>query len=148
MLARAYPLHLIIKNIKESPHLHPQQLAISTDTTYRNKSILPILTPFSYTGKSFIGTIRNNWHTINDEFTLSAVWRSKSYLPTQNQAAFTTILSNPHKHMVYHNTIPNTATHIHLHTPKHIGKHTHTAATLFYLPPNSSTQWLVVMTTW
>ena len=47
------------------------------------------------------------------------------YLPTQNPAAFTIILSTLHKYMAYHNTIPNTATHLHLHTPKHLGKHTH-----------------------
>ena len=57
------------------------------------------------------------------------------YLPTQNPAAFTTILCTPHKHMAYHNTIPNTATHVLLHTTKHIGKHTHSSYTIL-LPPN------------
>ena len=47
------------------------------------------------------------------------------YLPTQNPAAFTTILSIPYKHMAHHNTILYTAIHIHLHTPKHTGKQTH-----------------------
>ena len=56
------------------------------------------------------------------------------YLPTQIPAAFIAILSTPHKHMAYHNTIPNTATHMHLETPKHTGKHTHSSYTI-HLPP-------------
>ena len=59
------------------------------------------------------------------------------YLPTQNPAAFTTILSNPHKHLAHHNTIPNTASQIHLDTPKHTGKHTHSSYTI--LPPPLAT---------
>ena len=38
----------------------------------------------------------------------------------QNPAAFTTILSTPHKHMAHSNIIFNTADHIHLHTPTQV----------------------------
>ena len=38
------------------------------------------------------------------------------YLPIQNLGTFTTIWFTPHKHMAHHNTIPNSATCIHLHT--------------------------------
>ena len=38
------------------------------------------------------------------------------HLLKQNPAEFRTILSSPHKHVAYHNTIPNTATHINQHT--------------------------------
>ena len=57
------------------------------------------------------------------------------YLPTQNPAAFTTILSTPHKHMAQHNTIPYTATEIHLPTPKHTGNCSHSSYTILLLRP-------------
>ena len=42
--ARAQSQHLIIKN-KKSPHLHPQQLAISTDSTTQKQTFSPLLIP-------------------------------------------------------------------------------------------------------
>ena len=70
------------------------------------------------------------------------------YLPTQNPAAFTTILSTPLKRVAYHNTIPNAATYIHPHTPKHVGKYTHNSSyTILLPPPTNFTQLLIVMLT-
>ena len=63
------------------------------------------------------------------------------YLPIQNLAILTTILFTPHKHMAHHNTIPNSATYLDLHTPTHA---TPTIATLFFFPlatPPSSRSW-------
>ena len=48
--------------------------------------------------------------------------------------------------MTHHNTIPNKVTHVHLHTPTQANPFT--VATLFFsLPPNNSTQLILVMLT-
>ena len=52
------------------------------------------------------------------------------YLPMQNPAAFTIILSTPRKLTAHHTTTPNTGTHRHLHTPTQAN--TPTVATLFF----------------
>ena len=59
LLAHAYPLHLLIKKIKKAlvstrRNLLPQQ------TPHTEPNILPIITPFSDIGKSFIATIHKN----------------------------------------------------------------------------------------
>ena len=55
---------------------------------------------------------------------------------------FTTILFTTYKHMAHHNTIPNSATYMHL-------THTHCDYTILLPPPNNSTQWImVILTTW
>ena len=67
-LAPAYPLHLIIKNIKKSsftPTATYSQLILNTET-----NIFPIIPPFSEIGKSFTTTINKNWHTIAYDATL------------------------------------------------------------------------------
>ena len=94
---------------------------LSQQTPYTETNILSIITPFSDIGKSFITSIYTNWHTIADDTMLHL----NLCLPTQDPAAFTTILSTSHKHMAYHNTIPNIPTHLHLHGPKHRQTHPH-----------------------
>ena len=63
LLASAYPLHLIIKNIKKAlTHNHSNLLSQRIPQTVAN--ILPIITSFSDTGKLFMATIHKNWHTL------------------------------------------------------------------------------------
>ena len=62
LLARAYPLHLIIKSIKK-PWPTTQLPVIPTNTTDRNQHS-PIVTPFSDIAKLTAANIHKNWHTI------------------------------------------------------------------------------------
>ena len=96
--------------------------------------------------KSFTTTIYKNWHTIACDTILSTIWPSKplsTYKKPSHSQPFT-----PHKHMAHHNTIPNSATYIHLHNT-HTQKHIHPSYTILLPPPNNSAQWiLVILTTW
>ena len=71
--------------------------------------------------------------------TYNYLWHHTFYLDHLNlfypykTITFTTILFTPHKHMVHHNTIPNSATYIHLHTPT--PGNTSTVVTLFFSLP-------------
>ena len=76
LLARAYPLHLIIKNIKKAL-THTRNLLLSQRTTHTETNILPIITPFSNIGKLFAATIHKHWHTIADGSVLSTIWPFK-----------------------------------------------------------------------
>ena len=74
LLARAYPLHLIIKNIK-SLDLQTQSLVILTNTTDRN--ILPIVTPFSDISKLLTAVMHGNWHSVANDTIFSTIFPSK-----------------------------------------------------------------------
>ena len=76
ILARAYPLHLIIKNIKKAL-THTRNLLLSQRTTHTETNILPIITPFSNIGKSFAATIHKHWYINVDDATFSTIWPSK-----------------------------------------------------------------------
>ena len=76
LLARAYPLYLIIKNIKKALTYNRNNL-LSQRTPQTETNILPIVTPFSDIGKLFTATINKNWHTIVNDATLSTIWSSK-----------------------------------------------------------------------
>ena len=156
LLARAYPLHLIITNIKKlsstpaatsclnGHHIQKQSFFPSSFPSQTLIFSIPsIPSPFT-----LIATTLKNWHIIADDATLSAIWPSKP-LPVYSKSSIilTAILSTLHKHMAYHNTIPSTVTHIHLHTPKHTCKHTHSNYTILFSPISNSTQLIVVMLT-
>ena len=89
LLARAYPLHLIIKNIKKS--LDPQ---LFQGTPQAETKILPIVTPFSDIGKLLTAIIHKNWHNIANDTTLSTIWPSKPL------SAYTKS-SSIHNHLVH-----------------------------------------------
>ena len=126
---------------QKSPHLQLQYLAISTDTTYRNKHSSHHHSHLNI-DKSFIATIHKNWNTVVDNATLSAIWPLSAY---SKSTSVYNHLSTPHKHMAHYNTIACTASHINLPTPKQTGKHTHNATLFFLLFPNNYTQLIVVM---
>ena len=73
---RAYPLHLIIKNIKKAL-THNRNDLLSKRTPQSKTNILPIVTLFSELGKLFTETIHKNWCTIANDTTLSTIWPSK-----------------------------------------------------------------------
>ena len=62
-------------------------------------------------------------------------------LLTQNAAAFTTILSTPHKHIAYHNAIPKTQLLTNSYIHPNTQANTPTVATLFSLPLTTSPNW-------
>ena len=72
LLARAYPQHFIIKNIKKTSDPRPQPPVIPT-----NIINLPTVTPFSDMGKLLTSIIHRNSHHIANEATLSSIWPSK-----------------------------------------------------------------------
>ena len=76
LLALAYPLHLIIKNIKKAL-THDRNHLLFQQTSQTVKNILPIVTPFSDMCKLLTSIIHRNWHHIANEATLSTIWPSK-----------------------------------------------------------------------
>ena len=112
-LACAYPLHLIIKNIKKALIC---QLVTQRNTTDRNKHS-PIVTPSSYIGKLFTATIDENRHTIANDTTLNSIWPSKPLLVYTKSSTIHNHFVPLHKHMVPHGRIPNTTTHTNPHEP-------------------------------
>ena len=68
LLARAHPLHLIIKNKKALTHNCNYLLSQRTPQTETN--ILLIVAPFSDIDKLFAATIHKNWNTIANDTTL------------------------------------------------------------------------------
>ena len=76
LLARAYPLHLIIKKIKKAL-IYTCSNLLSQRTAHTETNLLSIITPFSDIGKPFIGTIHKNWDTIAYDATLSTIWPFK-----------------------------------------------------------------------
>ena len=76
LLARTYPLHLIVKNIKNALTYNLNHL-LSQQTPQTETNILPIVTPFSGIGKVLTATIHRNWHHIANDTTLSTVWPPK-----------------------------------------------------------------------
>ena len=92
LLTHAYPLHLMIKNIKTliytCNNLLPQ-LAPHTDT-----NVLPIITPFSFIGRSFTATIHKIWHTIAHNAMISTIW------PPKHSSAYAKS-SSIHNHLVH-----------------------------------------------
>ena len=78
LLARAYPLHLITKNmIKALIYVHCNLQSQRTSPAETN--LLHIITPFLDIGKSFTATIHKNWHTIAKVAALCAIWPSKAF---------------------------------------------------------------------
>ena len=69
LLARTYPLHLIIKNIKKAL-THNRNNLLSQRTPQTITKILHIITPFSDVGKLFTAIMYKNWHTIANDTTL------------------------------------------------------------------------------
>ena len=76
LLARSYPLHLIIKNIKKAL-THSRNYLLSQRTPHTETNILPIITPFSDIGKQLTAIIHRNWEIVANDTTLSTIWPSK-----------------------------------------------------------------------
>ena len=76
LLARAYPLHLIIKNIKKAMTFN-NNYVLSQRTPQTKTNILPIVIPFSDIGKLLTAIIYKNWNYITNGTTLSNIRPSK-----------------------------------------------------------------------
>ena len=74
LLAPAYPLHLIIKNIKKKALTHSRNYLLSQQTPHTETNILPIITLFSDMGKQLTAIIHRNWHIVANGTTLSTIW--------------------------------------------------------------------------
>ena len=85
LLARVYPIHLIIKNIKK---------ALSQWTPRTETNIFLIVTPYSDIGKQLTAIIHRNWHIVDDHTTLSTIW------PSKRLSAYTKSYSI-HNHLVH-----------------------------------------------
>ena len=79
LLACAYSLHLIIKNIKKAL-IHKCNYLLSKQTPQTETNILPIATPFSNICKQLTATIHRIWQYIANDTTLSTIWSSKHLL--------------------------------------------------------------------
>ena len=76
LLARTYPLHVIIKKIKKALTNSPNYL-LSQRTPHIQTDILPIITPFSDMGKQLTAIIHRNWHILANITTFSIIWSFK-----------------------------------------------------------------------
>ena len=128
LLARAYPLHLIIKNIKKAL-THSRNYLLSQRTPHTETNILPIITPFSNMSRQFTATIHRNWHIVVNNITLSTIWPSKPL------SAYTKS-NSIHNHLVHSaqtygssQKVPRTTTHTHPHTPIRTYPHITTVVT-------------------
>ena len=129
-LACAYPLHLIIKNIKK-----PWFVNLSRKGTPQTETkILPIVTPSSYIGKLFTATIDENRHTIANDTTLNSIWPSKPLLVYTKSSSIHNHFVPLHKHMVPHGRIPNTTTHTNPHEPTKTYPQWHTQNSYTFFP--------------
>ena len=77
LLAHAYPLHLIIKNIKELL-TRSRNYLLCQPTPHTETNILSIRAPFSDIGKQLTAIIHRNWHNVAKDTTLNSIWPSKS----------------------------------------------------------------------
>ena len=142
LLVRAYPLHLIIKNIKKALTHSCNCLLFQRTPPRTETNVLPIITPFSEWS--------NNSQPLYTEIgtLLPATTHSPPsghpnlYQPTPNPTVFITTLFTLHKHMVPHSKTPRTTTHTHPHTPIRTYPHITTVVTPVFSSildtPNSS----------
>ena len=72
LLARAYPLHLIIKNIKKTL-THCRNYLLSQQKPHTKTNILPIITPLLDMGKQLTAIIHRNWHVVANDTTISTI---------------------------------------------------------------------------
>ena len=133
LLARACPLHLIIKNIKKCLDPQPQLPVISTNTTYKDQH------------SSHCNPSRRHGQTTHSPHTQKLAHFCQRHhnlhilaiQPTPNPTLFTL-----HKHRVAHGKTPRTTTHTHPHTPIRTYPHITTVVTPAFssIPdtPNSS----------
>ena len=118
LLARAYPLHLIIKNIKKAL-THNCNYLLSQRTPHTETNILHIITPFSDMGKQ----LTRSYTEIGTLLPTIPHSPPSGYpdlcRPTLNPTVFiaTLFITTLDKHMVPHSKIPRTTTHSHSHTP-------------------------------
>ena len=93
LLARAYPLKLIIKNIKKALN-HNRNYLLSQRTPQTETNVLPIVIPFLDIGKLLTEIIHKNWHNIANDTTLTIISPSK---PLSAYTKFSSI----HNHLVH-----------------------------------------------
>ena len=111
LLARAYPLHLVIKNIKKTLDPQPQLPVISTNTTYKDQH------SSHYNPSLRRGQTTDSHHTQK----LAHFCQRHHNLhhlaiqPTPNPTLFTL-----HKNRVAHGKTPRTTTHTPIRTYPHI----------------------------
>ena len=74
LLALAYPLHLIIKNIKKKALTHNRNYLLSQQAPHTKTNILPIITPLLDMGEQLAAIIHRNWHIFANDTTLSTIW--------------------------------------------------------------------------
>ena len=93
LLARTYPLHVIIKKIKKAL-TNSRNYLLSQRTPHIQTDILPIITPFSDMGKQLTAIIHRNWHILANDTTISTIWPSKP-LPAYSKS------KSIHNHLVH-----------------------------------------------
>ena len=119
LLARPYPLHLIIKNMKKALTRSCNHL-LSQWTRPTETNIFPNVTPFSDIGKQLAAIIHRNCHNFASDTTFSSIWSSRSlsaYAKSSSIHNHLVHLFTLQKHATPHGRIPSTTTYAHPHTP-------------------------------
>ena len=147
LLARAYQLHLIIKNITKAL-THNRNYLLSQRTPHTETKILPIITPFSDMGKQLAVIIHRNWHIITNDITLSTIWSSKPLSAyTKSNSIHNHLVHSARTYGASQQDMQNiwclTTTHTHPHTPIRIYPHITTVATPVFssIPDTPNSSW-------
>ena len=120
LLARAYPLHLIIKNIRKSLDPQPQLPVISTNTTYKDQHSSHYNPSLRHGQTTHSHHTQKLAHFCQRHHTLHHL--AIQYTPNP-------ILFTLHKHRVARGRTTRTTTHTHPHTPIRTYPHITTVVT-------------------
>ena len=121
LLARAYPLHLIIKNIKKALTRSRNQL-LCQRTPHTETNFLPIVTPFSDISKKLTAIIYRNWQNVVNDTPLSTIWPSK---PLSAYTKSSIIHNNLVQSAQTYGSSQQDSFHHYPHTNIHQYRHTH-----------------------
>ena len=137
LLAHAYPLHLIIKNIKELL-TRSRNYLLCQPTPHTETNILSIRAPFSDIGKQLTAIIHRNWHNFANDTTLSSIWSSRplsAYAKSSSIHNHLVHLFTLQKHATPHGRIPSTTTYANIDIPTMVytWRYSHSRYTCFLL---------------
>ena len=74
LLARKYPLEVIMCNISKALLHSRYTLLHKTRKASSSRSVLPVVTPYLLEGRQFSKSVRNQWHIIENNPQLHSIW--------------------------------------------------------------------------
>ena len=74
LLARKYPLEVIMCNISKALLHSRYTLLHKTRKASSSRPVLPVVTPYLLEGRQFSKSVRNQWHIIENNPQLHSIW--------------------------------------------------------------------------